>query len=72
MNEIVVCVGINENNDVQWGHTFSWTESTGVKIKIRKEIENESTLNLNNIISTIQDEIKFEWKRKDFHEFEKY
>jgi hypothetical protein len=38
MNEIVVCVGIDENENVKWGHVFSWTESTGVKIKIKNEI----------------------------------
>jgi hypothetical protein len=31
MNEIVVCVGIDSNKKIKWGHTFSWTESTGVK-----------------------------------------
>lgn len=70
MNEIIVCVGINDSNDIQWGHTFSWTESTGVKIKIRNEIEEEAVLDLPKIINTIQDEIKFEWKRKDFHDFD--
>lgn len=70
MNEIVVCVGIDDNNNIQWGHTFSWTESTGVKIKIRREIEDEQNLDLTKIINTIQDEVKFEWKRKDFHDFD--
>jgi hypothetical protein len=70
MNEIVVCVGINDSNDVQWGHTFSWTESTGVKIKIRNEIDEESVLDLPKIIKMIESEIQFEWKRKDFHEFD--
>ena len=70
MNEIVVCVGIDNDNNINWGHTFSWTESTGVKIKIRNEIESEDKLNLTSIINTIQDEIKFEWKRKDFKDFD--
>jgi hypothetical protein len=70
MNEIVVCVGIDSEKRIQWGHTFSWTESTGVKIKIRHEIEDEEFMNLSKIVDTIQDEVKFEWKRKDFHDFD--
>jgi hypothetical protein len=70
MNEIVVCVGINNSNQINWGHTFSWTEATGVKIKIKNEIESEDILDLNKVIATIEDEVKFEWKRKDFHDFD--
>lgn len=69
-NEIVVCVGIDKDDNIMWGHTFSWTESTGVKIKIRNAIENEQKINLSQIVNVIQDEVKFEWKRKDFHDFD--
>jgi hypothetical protein len=70
MNEIVVCVGIDSQDNITWGNVFSWTESTGVKIKIKNDIEATGILDLSRTIDMIQDEIKFEWKRKDFHEFD--
>lgn len=70
MNEIVVCVGVDDSNNIKWGHVFSWTESTGVKIKIKHEIESETIFDVNKVIDTIEDEVKFEWKIKDFHDFD--
>jgi len=70
MNEIVVCVGIDHDKNIMWGHTFSWTEKTEVKVKIKHRIEDEQKLDLNQIIDMIDDEVKFEWKRKDFHDFD--
>lgn len=68
-NELNICVGIDNEKNIKWGHVFSWTEEEEVKINIRTYIEEAKTFNLIEIISVIDNEVKTNWKRKDFKEF---
>lgn len=69
-NELVVCVGLDQSNNVTWGHAFSWTEQTAVKIKIQHQIEELKQFDINKVIDIIDTEINEEWVRKPFKEFD--
>lgn len=69
-NEIVVCIGLNNVDNIQWSHVFSWTERTGVAVKIKNKIEESDSLDLSNSIGFIRNEINTEWERKHFKEFD--
>ena len=69
-NEIVICIGLDSNEKIQWGHVFSWTEQTGVIVNIKNEIESMNDVDFSKLIGFVRDEINLEWERKDFKEFD--
>lgn len=69
-NELIICVGTDAIGNVNWGHVISWTDETAVKIKIKHQIENNKNLDINHILDTVEEEIKTDWKRKPFHDFD--
>lgn len=69
-NELVICIGTDNSNQVKWGHVFSWSEETGVMVKIKREIEEQEQLDLMKLFSFVENEVNFEWKRRQFKEFD--
>lgn len=69
-NELIVCVGINDSNKVQWANVFSWTEAEVVKVELRRFIEEQESLQLLPVIDKISDQVKNKWKRKAFKDFD--
>lgn len=69
-NELVVCIGIDSNKKVKWGHIISWTDAMAVKVKVKHRIDEEETLDLPYMIKYVEAEIKSEWIRKPFHDFD--
>jgi len=69
-NEFVLCIGINDSNEVKWAYDFSWTDKQDIKIESRKFVEDQKTLDLTKIVHYLNDEIIMKWKRKDFKDFD--
>ncbi len=69
-NELNVCIGVDDNLNIRWAHIFSWTEQEEVKVNIRTHIEESKRLNLVDYVSFIDKEVKLNWKRKHFKEFD--
>lgn len=69
-NEFVVCVGVNDQNEVQWAHDFSWTEKEDMKVDVRTFAEAQGTLNLSELIDYTYNEVNTKWVRKDFKDFD--
>jgi hypothetical protein len=69
-NELVICIGIDNAHQVKWGHVFSWSEETGVMIKIKNQIEEQSKLDVLGLLNFVEKEVNFEWKRRQFKEFD--
>ncbi len=70
MNEIVVCIGINDLREVQWARVISWTHNEGLKIDIRRIVEDQEKLNLCELIDKSYPLIENGFVRRDFHEFD--
>jgi len=71
-NEFVICIGVDSNNVIKWGYDFSWTDREDSKVDIRTHIEDQigNTLNLSEIIDFTNVEIKKNYERKNFHDFD--
>jgi hypothetical protein len=68
-NEVVVCLGLDKQSNLQWCHVFSWSESETMKVRIRTEIvslEKFDSLKAAQIMTT---NIQKDFKRKEFADF---
>jgi hypothetical protein len=45
-NELVICVGLNKANEVQWAEVFSWTKREDLKVSVRDYIQAQKKLDL--------------------------
>jgi len=71
-NEIVLCIGVDANYNVQWAHDFSWTDRQDFKVEVRSFAEQQSgtALKLEPIIDFMYQEVNTRWKEKDFKDFD--
>jgi hypothetical protein len=69
-NEFIVCIGIDDLNNIQWAYDFSWSEKEDMKVDIRTYIESQDKLNLSDIVDHTYNEIQTKWVRKDFKDFD--
>lgn len=68
-NELVTCVGVDQNLAVQWAHVFSWSESDDLKIEARNQIMGMKKLDLVAYADWLGPAVSEKWKRKNFDEF---
>lgn len=69
-NEFVICIGINDNNEIQWAYDFSWTEKQECKVDVRSYIENQKYLDLEEIVKFTHKEMETKFVRKNFKDFD--
>jgi len=69
-NELVVCIGVNGQRQVQWGHVFSWTEREDFKVELRNLIAGMKgeQLSFSPALDWLDDNIG-RWQRKEFADF---
>lgn len=64
-NELVVCIGIDENYRIEWCEPFSWSE-TNIDNDIRHLVEEQGQLELIPLADKLKELIEREWVRKRF------
>jgi hypothetical protein len=69
-NEFVLCVGINDDNNIDWVYPFSWTESQICKVNIRTFVEEQEKFDIGKTIPYMYTELNKNFKRKEFADFE--
>ena len=69
-NELVLCIGIDDDNKVLWGHVFSWSERETLKLEVRDLIQEGKELNLSEIATKLEPIVANEWERKHFKDFQ--
>lgn len=71
-NELIVCVGLDANNNVSWANVITWSEKDIVSIKIRDYVNGYKgkPLDLNKLSDFSYDVIDESWERKSFHDFD--
>jgi len=69
-NELVVCIGINSDNAVDWVYPFTWSEVDIMKPNIRNGILDLGEFDAVKAASIIVNEAKANWRRKEFKDFE--
>ncbi len=68
-NELVLCVGVDDDYSVKWSYVFSWTEEEYLKINVRNFARRQETLDLNKVVAYMGDEVEKQWVRKKFADF---
>lgn len=70
-NEVIITIGINDLNEIQWAKTFSWSTDHSVKSELTNYILDDKILNLGkDKILGMKEIIARTFKRKDFHDFD--
>jgi hypothetical protein len=70
-NELIIAVGLNQDQKVSWAQVFSWTDKEQFKADVRsKLIEQEGQpLNLVSVVDWLQTATQRDWVRKEFKDF---
>lgn len=68
-NELVICIGVNPDNQVQWSYVFSWTEHSLIHSEIRDFVVNQKQLDLVRLSDFLYSEISEKWIRRPFAQF---
>lgn len=68
-NEFIITLGVNDQDEIQWCHPFSWTEVELLKIQIRDFVTEQKTLNLEKLVQGVVPQIQASFKRKHFKDF---
>lgn len=71
-NELIICIGLDNNNNIKWNNIFTWSEKDIVKIKIRDYLYNlkGKKLYIGPLKNYVMPVIDKHWVRKDFKEFD--
>jgi len=74
MNEFTLCLGVDKENKVQWGHTFSWTDKSDLIVEGRNALneQKDKKLDLGKVTTWIENNIPNRWERKNFKRDFKY
>lgn len=68
-NEFVVAIGVDDNDNIQWVHPFSWAEKSIVKVNAREFLLEQEKLNLEELSNFLYDDLESNFVRKQFEEF---
>ena len=69
-NEIVICIGLDKQREVQWSYVFGWTKSEGLKATIKNQIMEYQKLDLVDLAEWLHPEIKQRFVARDMTEFD--
>lgn len=70
-NELVICTSLDDNNKIQWGYVFSWTEREDLKITVRQWLEDHAgqVLDVKSFNDFVKPEVEKSWERRAFADF---
>jgi len=68
-NEFIVCIGLDNANNVKWCRPFSFTEVQEIKVETRNFVQEMGQLNLSKISDFLYSEVDSKFKRKSFEDF---
>jgi hypothetical protein len=69
-NEFVLCVGVDDDNNVDWVYPFSWTEAQICKVNIRTFVEDQKQFDVGKTIDYMYSELNENFVRKEFADFD--
>lgn len=68
-NEFVTCVGVNDAQEVQWCHVFSWSEKEDLKIDARNKVMEQKVLDLAAYAKWLGPEVEKRFVRYNWDKF---
>lgn len=67
-NEFILCIGINDSNNIQWTKTISWTEVDILKTHVEQSVLGMK-FNLPEIVDTLALNVQRKFIKKSFDDF---
>lgn len=68
-NELVSCVGVDKDYNVQWSYVFSWSKSETLKVEARDFLAEQKTLDIAAYAAWLGPQIEKRWERLPFEQF---
>jgi hypothetical protein len=68
-NELVVCIGINDAQEIEWVKPFSWCDNKRIIIDTREDVANLGKLDFDKMYLIYEQNIKDHFKYKSFKDF---
>jgi hypothetical protein len=68
-NEFIICIGVDDNYNIEWCCSFSWTEVEELKTNANSFVMSLGKLDLVRIVDWLVPEIRTKWQRKHFSDF---
>ena len=68
-NEIVICIGVNNQGEYQWVKPFSWCDNKRVIVDIREDLMEQKRINPNGMYDVYIKSVSSYWKYKSFKDF---
>lgn len=69
-NELIVCLGVNKNSEVEWCNAFSWCDEPWLEVETRSWFSKHTKLNLYEYGVWLERNVPTKWKRKEFKDFD--
>lgn len=69
-NELIVCISIDETDNVQWVNSFSWEDTPYMSVGCNHIYEEGETLDLMVLERYLLENVPKQWKRKEFADFD--
>jgi len=69
-NDIVLVISVDGENKIQWADVLAFVQKSIFKIELRDEIQKMPILEMDKVLTTLEDQIKKNYKRKRMRDFE--
>ncbi len=69
-NDIVLVISVDDENKIQWADVLAFVQKSIFKIELRDEIQKMPILEMDKVLTTLEDQIKKNYKRKRMRDFE--
>jgi hypothetical protein len=67
-NEFIICIGVDDDENVKWSHIISWTEAQTIKVETRDYVANMGKLDLMALAKWSEKEVLTKFKRPPYEE----
>lgn len=68
-NELNICIGLDDNNKIEWIYPFSWTDQKQILVELREDISEMDSLDYNKLYTITSNNIDRFWERKEFKDY---
>lgn len=68
-NELVVCIGLKDNLEIDWVKPFSWCDNKRILVDTREDIANLRYFNGDSVLTIYEENINKYFKYKSFKDF---
>jgi hypothetical protein len=69
-NDVVLIIGTTSYPKIEWVRVLSWTDRQLFKVKLRDELQDFGTINVDSVISTLKSNIVANFERKRMRDFQ--